>query len=78
MYGAEMWIRQFSRCIKYWERGFDTRPMAEFYIRLIDQVIEDGQLFATKTSEERYQDFVDEFEPLKQKMIEWLKDKEDC
>jgi len=78
MYGAEMWIRQFSRCIKYWNRGYDTRPMAMFYIRLIDQVIEDGQLFTTKNSEERYNDFKAEFEPLKEQMVKWLEDKEDC
>lgn len=78
MYGAEMWIRQFNRCIKYWDRGYDTRDMARFYIHLIDQVIEDGALFNTSKSEERYQDFCDEFLPLREQMVLWLKDKEDC
>jgi len=78
MYGAEMWVRQFDRCIKYWNRGFDTRPMARFYIDLINGVIEKGQLFQTDKSEAAYQGFITAYEPLRDKMVEWLKDKEDC
>lgn len=78
MYGAEMWVRQFDRAIKYWNRGFDTRPMARFYIKLITRVIDDGQLFNTDKSHENYQEFVTTYEPLKEKMVQWLKDKEDC
>ena len=78
MYGAEMWVRQFDRVIKYWNRGFDTRPMADFYIDLIDGVIEKGQLFATDRSSAAYKDFVETYEPLRDKMVQWLNDKEDC
>lgn len=75
MYGTEMWVRQFSRVIKYWNRGFDTRPMAEFYIKLIDGVIEKGQLFSTDKSEQVYREFVETYEPLKEKMVAWLDSK---
>lgn len=78
MYGTEMWIRQFDRCIKYWNRGFDTRPMARFYIELIDGVIEKGQLFQTNKSEAAYQGFITTYEPLREKMVQWLNDKEEC
>lgn len=78
MYGAEMWIRQFDRVIKYWNRGFDTRPMARFYIELIDGVIKKGQLFNTDKSTAAYNGFVETYEPLRKKMVEWLNDKEDC
>lgn len=78
MYGAEMWVRQFDRVIKYWNRGFDTRPMARFYIKLIDDVIAKGQLFQTDKSEAVYQGFITTYEPLREKMVQWLKDKEDC
>lgn len=78
MYGAEMWVRQFDRVIKYWTRGFDTRPMAKFYIKLINEVIDKGQLFQTDKSEAAYQSFITTYEPLRDKMVEWLKDKEDC
>ena len=77
MYGTKMWVRQFDRCIKYWDRGFDTRPMAEFYIGLINKVIEDGQLFESEASEEAYQAFCDEFVPVRENMKQWLEGKED-
>ena len=78
MYGTEMWIRQFDRVIKYWDRGFDTREMARFYIRLIDQVISNGKLFASEAADQAFNGFVTTYEPLRDKMVEWLKDKEDC
>ena len=78
MYGTEMWVRQFDRVIKYWNRGFDTRPMAKFYIRLINGVIEKGQLFETAKSTAAYQEFITAYEPLRDKMVQWLNDKEEC
>lgn len=78
MYGTEMWIRQFDRVIKYWNRGFDTRPMAEFYIKLVNGVIEKGQLFDTARSTAAYQEFITAYEPLRDKMVQWLNDKEAC
>ena len=78
MYGVEMWVRQFDRVIKYWNRGIDTREMAAFYIDLISGVIEKGQLFATDKSSAAYKEFVNTYEPLKAKMVQWLEEKEDC
>lgn len=77
MYGTEMWVRQFDRVIKYWKRGIDTRPMAKFYIELVDGVIKKGQLFQTDKSTQAYQEFITTYEPLREKMVSWLKDKED-
>lgn len=78
MYTVEMWVRQFARVIKYWKRGVDTRPMARFYIDLIDGVIETGQLFSTDKSAKAYEEFMTTYVPLRDKMVLWLKDKEDC
>jgi hypothetical protein len=78
MYTTEMWVRQFSRVIKYWKRGFDTRPMARFYIDLINKVLETGALFSTDKSTEAYEGFKTMYEPLRDKMVAWLEDKEDC
>lgn len=78
MYGTEMWVRQFDRVIKYWNRGFDTREMARFYIRLINQVIETGKLFNSEKAENSFNGFVETYEPLRDKMVKWLEDKEDC
>lgn len=77
MYGAEMWVRQFNRVVKYWQRGFDTRPMARFYLRLIDGVIDKGQLFATDKSEAAYREFTDWVVPIRESIAKWLEDKED-
>lgn len=77
MYGTEMWIRQWDRVIKYWNRGIDTRPMAKFYIELIDKTIAKGQLFKSERSADAYQEFLNLYEPLREKMYDWYKDKED-
>lgn len=78
MYGTEMWVRQFDRVIKYWNRGIDTRPMARFYIKLINEVIDRGRLFESEKSEISFNAFVTTYEPLRDKMVEWLNDKEEC
>lgn len=77
MYGAEMWIRQWDRVIKYWNRGIDTRPMARFYIELVDGVIAKGQLFRSEKSEEAYREFNNLYVPLREKMQSWYDDKKD-
>ena len=77
MYGAEMWVRQFDRVIKYWNRGYDTRKMAEFYIKLITGVIENGKLFQSERADAAFSLFVDTYEPMRQKMIAWLDDKKE-
>ena len=77
MYEVSMWVRQFDRVIKYWNRGYDTRPMARFYIELIDGVLAKGKLFNTEKAENAYDDFVNTYQPLKDSMVKWLEDKED-
>lgn len=69
---AKKWLRQWDRVIKYWNRGFDTRPMARFYSHMIKEVIDGGSLFKTEASKQAYQEFVDEFQELGTKIDEWL------
>lgn len=76
MYGVEMWVRQWDRVIKYWNRSFDTREMAKFYIKLINGVIDKGRLFNTNKSDAAYQAFITTYEPLRDKMVQWLTSKE--
>ena len=79
MYTTQMWVRQFDRVIKYWNRGFDTRPMAEFYVRLIDEVIAKGALFTSDKATEAWAEFLNTYQPIRQKMAEWLESKkEEC
>lgn len=77
-YTTAQWVRQFARVMKYWDRGVDTRPMAKFYIDLIDEVIEKGSLFNTERDIAGYEEFVEMYAPLRDKMAMWLADKEDC
>ena len=75
-WNASKWLRQWDRVIKYWNRGFDTLPMARFYSNMIKEVIEGGSLFKTEASKQAYQEFVDEFSELGMKIDEWIKEKE--
>lgn len=75
-WNAAKWLRQWDRVIKYWNRGFDTLPMARFYRHMIKEVIEGGSLFKTEASKQAYQEFVDEFQDLGTKIDEWIKEKE--
>lgn len=78
MYTVPMWVRQFDRVEKYWNRGFNTIPMAEYYVYLITAVIECGVLFKTEANEIKYQDFIAEFGPQRDKMIAWIEEKRKC
>lgn len=77
-YTTAMWVRQFDRVIKYWNRGVDTRPMARFYIDLINEVIETGSVFQSERDIAGYEEFVEMYAPLRDRMVQWLEDKEDC
>ena len=71
------WVRQFDRVVKYWNRGYDTRPMARFYIEMIDKCIEAGCLFDSDESKETFENFSSEFLEKRAAIAEWLEDKED-
>lgn len=75
-WNASKWLRQWDRVLKYWNRGFDTRPMARFYSYMIKEVIDGGSLFKTEASKQAYQVFVDEFKDLGTKIDEWIKENE--
>lgn len=69
------WVRQFDRVIKYWNRGYDTRPMAEFYLKLIDEFTETGALFLTDTNQESYKEWVSKFADVRVKISQWIEGK---
>lgn len=66
------WIRQFDRVIKYWERGYDTRPMAKFYIEQIDCTIARGNIWTSEASQEFYDKYFEEFIEMREKISRWL------
>lgn len=75
-WNASKWLRQWDRVIKYWDRGFDTRPMARFYLNMIDEVVEGGTLFKTDASKAAYEEFCKEFADLKVTIENWIKENE--
>lgn len=76
-WNAAKWLRQWDRVIKYWNRGFDTRPMARFYRHMILEIVDGGCMFKTEASKNAYDEFVNEFSQLSEKIDAWLEDKED-
>ena len=72
MWSTAKWIRQFDRVVKYWERGFDTRPVAEFYLRMIDRSLAEGQLFTSEKSMEIYEEYSKDFVEQRERIAAWL------
>lgn len=78
MWTVSKWVRQFDRVVKYYSRGFDTRPMAEFYLKMIDECIDAGCLFDSDESHEAFEQFSEEFIAKRAVIADWLEDhKED-
>ena len=74
MWTVSKWVRQFDRVVKYWNRGFDTRPVAEFYLEMIDKCIEAGCLFDSDESHEAFDTFADEFLQKRAVIADWLEE----
>lgn len=68
------WIRQFDRVVKYYSRGYDTRPMAKFYLDMIDTCIDNGCMFDSEESHQLFEDFSKEFLEAKAKISDWLEE----
>lgn len=78
MWTVSKWVRQFDRVVKYYSRGFDTRPMAEFYLKMIDECIDAGCLFDSDESHKTFDAFSEEFIAKRAVIADWLEDhKED-
>lgn len=70
------YTRQFDRVMKYWDRGYDTRPVARFYVEQIDFIMENGSIWASDKAIEFYNSFMEEFTETKKKIEDWLKEVE--
>lgn len=77
MWTVAKWVRQFDRVVKYYGRGFDTRPMARFYLDMIDQCIEAGCLFDSDESHAAFDSFSQEFLEKRAAIAEWLEEHEE-
>lgn len=72
MWTVAKWVRQFDRVVKYYGRGIDTRPMAEFYLKMIDECIDAGCLFDSEESQEAFMNFSKEFLEKRAMIADWL------
>ena len=71
MWTVAKWVRQFDRVVKYYSRGFDTRPVARFYLEMIDQCIDAGCLFDSEESQEAFESFSQEFIEKRARIADW-------
>ena len=71
MWTVAKWVRQFDRVVKYYNRGFDTRPMAKFYLDMIDECIEAGCLFDSEESKAAFESFSEEFLEKRAQIADW-------
>lgn len=71
MWTVAKWVRQFDRVVKYYNRGFDTRPMAKFYLDMIDECIEAGCLFDSEESNQAFTNFSEEFLEKRTIIADW-------
>lgn len=77
MWTVAKWVRQFDRVVKYYNRGFDTRPMARFYLDMIDECIDAGCLFDSEESQEAFESFSSEFIEKRAAIADWLEEHEE-
>lgn len=76
MWTVSKWVRQFDRVVKYYNRGFDTRPVARFYLDMIDECIEAGCLFDSEESHQAFDAFSEEFLAKRAVIADWLSEHE--
>ena len=72
MWTVAKWVRQFDRVVKYYNRGYDTRPVARFYLEMIDECIEAGCLFDSEESQSAFESFSEEFIQKRADIADWL------
>lgn len=71
------WVRQHTRNIKYWNRGFDTRPVAKAYVKMIDQLEETGCIWSSEKANDFFSEISEELKVCREQIVEWLKEKDD-
>lgn len=73
LFTVQHWIRQFIRVTKYWDRGYDTREMARFYLDQIDKCTSEGPLFpASEASMQIWNECLEEFTDMRGRIEKWL------
>lgn len=66
-------LRQFERCIKYHNRGYNTDPMVVTYIELIDKILNYNNIFSSISFDEKLKHIQQNFLIVKEIFEFWLK-----
>lgn len=70
-------LRQWDRVTKYYNRGYDTRPMAQYYLDKINEVLAAGAVFGTERDEESFEEYAKDFKEIREIIKNWLEVHED-
>lgn len=67
-------LRQWDRIIKYYQRGFDTRPMAQYYLDKINEVLAAGAIFGSEAEAASIEKYFPGFVEMKGKIETWMEE----
>lgn len=76
IFDTPWYLRQFDRVIKYWNRGYNTLPVAKFYLHMVTKTIEESNLWDSENYVKYREEFLKEWAPVKDKIKNWIKEKE--
>ena len=69
---VDFWTRQFDRCIKYSDRGFDCRKMVEFYLVQIIKAKARGAIWPSDRAVQYFDGWMEAFQLRYDIMYTWL------
>ena len=78
-YTEEIWtinrlLRQFERCVKYHNRGYNTDNIVLKYIELLDKLLKYKNIFNSVSFDDKLKDIKKNGKVLKKLLNAWLKD----
>jgi hypothetical protein len=79
-YKSDLWsckrlLRQFSRVVKYTERGYNLESVTDKYISLIEEILDKDNIYKTEKGTIFYEKTQKEFEIVLKILQLWKKDK---
>lgn len=66
-------LRQFSRVVKYTERGYDLSEVTQKYIELVEENISKDNIYKSERGNKYYNDTKEQFEIVLKILLEWQK-----
>jgi len=78
MYQTEFWstkriLRQFSRVVKYTERGYNLSSVTSKYISIVEEIISQENFYKSDKGKKYFDDSIEQFEQVLKILKEWEK-----